>query len=411
MYRVVLAALLVASGCGSRCKEVNAARTALSSRQGAPGRTADVRVTVPFERANTLFDEVLREPIELPLDVPDLGPLELALTKLSATVRQVRLQPGPPGKVRIATTIAIGDTEGEVATLAAVAEVAPRVERGDGGTVLVIGLGPENLLALEPQLSARALEEVVARRIPAKLRDRVPRIVLRAAADKLAAYLAGAGFQALRDKLLVRLGEVARLRLRLPDVPVAHTDIRSTETALVVDILTDLPVRRGLAPGADTGEVDVRISGSAVAELANWAIESGRAPRWYNRSIEPKPDGEFRPRFDYVAEDRAHPFKVYSFQERGGCSYFRVGVRATVRLDGDALVATALDRELEAQSANPVIEAAAWVKYFLVGSLDRSKRIAAHTRLTVGKRTLETRVVGAELVDDEARFALRLSAN
>ena len=45
----------------------------------------------------------------------------------------------------------------------------------------------------------------------------------------------------------------------------------------------------------------------------------------------------FSERFDYVAEDRSHPFKVFAFQERGGCSYFKVGVRATVAMKGDTL--------------------------------------------------------------------------
>ena len=47
------------------------------------------------------------------------------------------------------------------------------------------------------------------------------------------------------------------------------------------------------------------MSGSAVAELANWAIDEGHAPRWYDRSLKPTEKGEFRPRFDYVAADRA----------------------------------------------------------------------------------------------------------
>lgn len=152
------------------------------------------------------------------------------------------------------------------------------------------------------------------------------------------------------------------------------------------------------------------MSGSAVAELANWAIDHGHAPRWYTRSLTPSESGEFRPRFDYVAEDRAHPFKVYAFQERGGCSYFKVGVRASVAITGDKLEVIALDRALEASAANPAIEAAAWVKYFVTGSIDRSKKLAAQTQLTVGGRPLATQIVGAALDDDELRFALKFSA-
>jgi hypothetical protein len=426
---LALAGIVAANGCGSRCKEVESARSALRSRQGAPNRGADVRVTIPLERANKLIEEVLRDPLTVPLDAPDLGPIELVTERLSATVREVRLQSGPPGKLRFATRVEVRDGSAEVATFALVGEIAPQLvrtgpvapkPRRDGANAgeppsaeLVIGLGPENLLALKPELAPNARDTIdgaIDRWVPQRLRDRVPAIVKSAAARKLGAFVVGAGYEVVRRTLLTRLGEVTRVRLRLPDVPVAHVDIQSTDLTLVVDILTDLPVRRGLATlPVNDNDIGVRISGSAVAELANWAVETGRAPRWYNRTIEPKPDGEFRPRFDYIAEDRAHPLKVYSFQERNGCSYFRVGVLAQIKLDGDALVATALDRELEAQSANPAIEAAAWVKYFVVGALDRSKRFAAHTRLSVGGRTLVTRVMGASITDDEARFALMLS--
>jgi len=54
-----------------------------------------------------------------------------------------------------------------------------------------------------------------------------------------------------------------------------------------------------------------------------------------------------------------------------------------------------------------VIEWLAWMKYFLTGWVDRSKQVAAHTRLVAGHRALETRVVGAALGHDELSFTLR----
>jgi hypothetical protein len=412
---VAIAALVMAAtGCGSRCKEVEHARMALLSRTPGADRGADVRVTIPYERANTLFDQMLREePLVVPLDVPDLGPIEITVPVVTATAREVRLVPGGPGTIRFAMRIELRDAGEEITTLALTTEVTPELERKDGAAVLAIGFGPENLLSLSPELgpdATRMLGKAVSRWLPEKVR--VPRVILDAAASKLGTHLTGAAYAALQRTLLTRLGELTRLRLRLPDVPVGTVELRSLAERLVVEITTDLPVRRGLVPVpagdlAASREVSVHIAGSAVAELANWAIASGHAPRWYTRGITPSSGGEFQPRFDYVAGDRAHPFKVYSFQERGGCSYFRVGIRAAVAMDGNKLKVTALDRELERTCANPVVEAAAWVKYFFVGSIDRSKRIAAHTRLAAGGRTLETQVVGAELADDELRFALQ----
>ncbi len=415
MLKTLLVLAVVTTGCGSRCKEVHSARDALAQRAPGAQRGADVRVTIPLERANTLFTETLAaKPLMMALPAPSLGPIEITIPEIVGTVREVRLLPGAPGKIRFSIRVEVLDATAEVAMLAVIAEVEPKLERTGTTTALVIGFGPENLISVKPELApdARAsLDGAVSRWVPEKIRGKVPKVLLDAAASKLGKHLTGEAYEAVRGTLLSKLGELTRVHLRLPDVPIAKVDIRSTPMLLVAELVTDLPVRRGLAPARDDAtEVGVAMSGSTVAELANWSIDQGHAPRWYTRGLRPSKDGEFRPRFDYVAEDRGHPIKVYAFQERDGCSYFRVGVRASIALDGDRLTATALDRELEASAANPVIEAAAWVKYFLTGSMDRSKQVVAHTQLTVGGRALKTQVIGAALVDDELRFALQLSA-
>ncbi len=409
----VVALAMIATGCGSRCQEVARARDALVNRAAARDRGPDVEVRVPFDRANTLIAELLQaEPLTVPIDVPDLGPIEITVGALTATAREVQVRQGSAGKIRFATQLDIRDGDEPVTTLAVVAEVAPVLERKDGGAELVIGFGPENLVAVSPELgpdAPKALNGTVTRWASAKLRDRIPKPVLELGAKRLATHLKGAAYKGLQKTLFKRIGEVTRLRLRLPDVPVGNVTITSTARALVVDIATELPVRRGLMPAPESdADVSVRISGSAVAELANWAIERSYLPRWYNRSLEPRTTGEFRPRFDYIA-DTTHPIKIYAFQERGGCSYFRVGVRASVAMAGEQVKATALDRDLERKAASPVIEWLAWMKYFLAGWIDRSKQVAMHTRLAGRGRALETRVIGATLANDELRFTLQLT--
>lgn len=415
---LVVVCLIVGTGCGSRCKEVEDARSALRAHVGATGRAADVRVTVPFARANEVFAASLaQQPLTMPLEAPELPvPVPIEVPAFEATVRDVKVVPAAVGKVRFATAIEVRDAEAEVATMRMVVEVTPVLERVEGGAQLSIGFGPENLVAIEPELGAearQALGAVVERWLPAKAKGKVPRPLLELAAGKLAEHLTKATYGVLQRTLLPRLGEVTRLRLRLPQVPIERVEIHSTEAALLVEILTNLPVRAGLGASGEAREareVQVELAASAVAELANWAIDEGHAPRWYDRGLTPRADGEYRPRFDYVAEDRAHPFKVYVFQERGGCSYFRVGAQASLAMKGERLEATVLDRELERTAAHPVIEVAAAVKYFLVGSLDRSKQVAAHTRLAAGRRAFETRVTGAALERDAVRFTLRFEA-
>jgi hypothetical protein len=310
--------------------------------------------------------------------------------------------------VRFATRISVRDGDHELTTVAAEIDVTPVVHRGE----LVVGFGPRDVVSVKPVLpddAKAALGDAVARRLPERLRDTIPKRLLDEAAAKLAGHLTGAAFEALRRTLFARLGELATWRVTLPDVPIASHAIRSSPSALVVEILTDLPVRRGLAAAIEHDVASVEISGSTAAELANWALDRHYLPRWYDRGLTPRPDGEFTPRFDFVADD-AHPFKVHVFQDRGGCSYFRVGVAATVGMTGDKLTATATDRELETVSAHPLLEIAATVKFFLFGWIDESKQIAAHTVLRVGDRTLDTRVISAALERGELRFGLAFGA-
>ncbi|MBL8622076.1 MAG: hypothetical protein JNK64_12260 [Myxococcales bacterium] len=410
----LLATTVALAGCGSRCADVRAARATLAARPVATAPSPDVRVTVPLARANAVIAELLaRTPWTAPLALPELGPLALVVPGgLRARLDQVALRPGAPGHVQVAVTLAIADDDATIATLALEVALAPEIERAHGDVALAFGIRPADLLAITPTLgpdAAAALGAAIERWLPPPARGRVPAMLRDAAASRLATYLTGAAYRGLHDLLLVRLGEVTRLRLQLPDVPVADVAIRSLTdpAALLVEIHTGLPIRRGLgAPAAPRDDLAVAVAASTVAELANRAIASGLAPRWYDRSLTPTPSGAFRPRFDYVAEEPGHPWKVHVLQERDGCSYFRVGVRVAIALEGDQLRATALDRELERAIASPVISAAAWVKYLVVGSLDRTRRRVAHVQLTIAGQPLTTRLTQVALVDGELHAAL-----
>ena len=419
---LALLAAAALAGCGSRCPEIASAKRALVERTGAaPG--PHVQVRIPLARADAFLAELLRDqPLAVPIELPSVLPIALPIHELTAVAREVRLRPAGPDRVRFAMRIEIDDAAQPVTTLAIETEVKPMVVRDHGVTELIAGFGPENLLAVTPELGAdaeRALGDAVARWLPPVVRDRLPRGVLDRAARELATHLTGAAYKLLRATLLRRLGEVTRLRLRLPDLPIASVALRSSAApseaqgeALTVDVTTDLPVRRGLAEAPPTGdEVLVRISGSTATEIANWAIEHAYLPQRYTRSLEPKPDGEFRPRFDDLAEDRVRPVKIHVFQERGGCSYFEVGLRLELQIIGDKLEVSTLDQLVEFARASTVLEIALWLKQLIQGSIDRSRQAAAHTQLTVGRRTFRTRAVRAAVVDGELQFELRFASD
>lgn len=401
------------AGCAGPCAEVAARRRALSERRDiAPGPHA--RVVLPFAAANRLLAELVREPeLRVPLTLPPLGPFAPAVVQLSAVARTVELRPAPPGRLRFAVELEIDHAAQPVTTLAVVAEVAPKLVRHGEASELVAGFGPDHLVAVRPVLGAdagRAIVDAVAGWLPPGLRDHLPRAVVDQAAATVTAYLTGRAYELLRTTLLHRLGDLTRLRVELPELPITATAVASTPEALTIELTTNLPVRRGLpaAPPA-AHEAVVQIAQSAAAELANWSIARGHLPQHYTRDLEPRADGEYRPVFDHVAGDR-RPVKLHIFQDRGGCSYFQVGLRYEVAIVDDKLAVEIRDRYVEAAIASTSLELALWLKQLIQGSVDRSFRAAAHTRLSVGGRDFEARVLGASATDDDLAFRIDFAA-
>ncbi len=227
----VALAALAGAGCGSACRDIAARRRALGERVGR-GVGPDGRLHVPMVRANQILAATLAaEPVEVEIG-PDLLPrgLPLSLPTLVARVQEVWVVPARPGRVGLAIQIEIRDAAREIVTLALTTEVTPQVVRARGGTRLEIGLGADSLVAVKPTLGPDAtsrLTDALARWLPDELRRRVPRFVLERGAREVARHLTGGVYRALRATLLARLGEVTRLRIRLPDVPIASVSVRS----------------------------------------------------------------------------------------------------------------------------------------------------------------------------------------
>lgn len=405
MRAIAMLVVLVAGvlGCGERCAAIASRRDRIARRSIAAGPHAEV--WLPFERVNEVLAELVRdEPVQAPLEVPALG--MLGVKSLVATATSVRLVAAREDRLRFAMIVAIAEGERAITGMAVTVEIEPVLRAGE----LLAGFGPDSLRSVRPQLdpgAEGALGDAVARWLP--YGDKVPRAMRDRAAGELASYLTGKGFGLLRDSLLKRLGEVTTLRVRLPALPIARTRIRSEARGVAIEITTTLPVRQGIATAARSDDITVRISASTAAELANWSIANGYLPRHYTRGLDPKPDGEYTPVFDYVAGAR-RPAKLYLFQDRGGCSYFGVGMAFAIAMAGDKLRIDTRDRLVEDVRAAAPLEAGLWVKQLIQGPVDRSYRAAARTEITGGGRRFATRIVAADARHDEIDLALRVAA-
>ncbi len=254
-------------------------------------------------------------------------------------------------------------------------------------------------------------------RLPAAIRALTPRAVINAAASKLVARLGEEGFALLRRPLLRRLGTISGLRVKLPDLPLERVELWTLKArpgaapaALALDLFTALPVRGALprSPSplpAPPDALQVRVAGSVVAELTNWAIDRGLLPRRYDKELRPKPKGGFRPHFDWRA-GQPRPLKVHVFRTRRPCAHVLVGARAEVRVAGDRLKVSITDKQVERVEGPPLVKLGLWFDGLWSTAVRKTRARAATVVLKRGKHEIKLRVRAAVLTDEELAFAL-----
>jgi hypothetical protein len=401
---IAIAAAALA-GCGGRCAKVADARAAAMARPPAAAGP-HLRVRLPFALVNAVVADALAAVAPVPVTLAELGPLADAVLGVTAAPRALRLAPAGADRVRVELTIELRDRDGVLLALTAAGELAPEIERTDDRVAIAIGLAPAQLdrLAIELGADARAtLGAALAARLPAAARARVPGFVLDAIAAAAVEELTSVTWAVLRRTLLPRLGELTRVRVALPPLPVAALALSSTsagEPALELGVVTSLPVRAAVTAGdaplrADA--IELAASGSALAELASWAIAAGRAPARYDRSLHPEPDGDYVPRLDWRA-GHPRPLVVHVDRVEDGCEWFTVGVTPFAALRGGQVIAGARTRTFERVIGPAYLHVAAWLKELLQRAV--SRRAAAAIAVTVGDRRVDAALV--DLVLDGA---------
>lgn len=413
-----LAVAFAASGCGGPCKQVKREWAAVRAARPAAAEP-HIRVQVPYAVANRLITDVLGEEIAVPFELGALGLLAPYVASLRAVVRDVALEPGPPGKVRFTLRVELHDAAGLLIALRAHADVAPEIETGADGRppAITLGLRADQLARLEPELGPRAAEVLgtaLLARVPADVGARVPKFVVDRAAAKVVEELVERGHVLLRDTLLVRLGDLTRLRFELPPIPIARIALTSMDgpvSALELAIVTSLPVRAGVADATPAaGAIAVHVSGSAAAELGNWGIAEGHLPQRYTRKLEPAADGPYTPHFDWRADVPARPLLVHMFALRGkGCAHFAAAARPHVEVKGGKVHAHLENRRMEHAVGPPLLELLAGVNGIFQRSVSKTKSAAAQTKVTVGGHDVHAELVGAEITADDIHASFTLS--
>ena len=411
---LLLSTAFVAPGCGTPCSRIADDHARFLRREGAAGGPPHLALEIPFALANGLIAERLRDAPPIPLGVGVDARLRRYVGEASLAARRLELGPAPAGHVGLYAELAVRLGREPLLTLHLRGRVRPELHAETGH--LEFGLRPDDLRAIRPELTDASRDRLAAalrRLVPAPARRLLPSAALVRIAERLLGQATERAHAALRDSLLARFGEVARLRVRVPDLPLASLQVRTTGAHLVILAHTTFAVSGGLeldrpaGRGAPPDVVRLRLAGGTVAELANWAIARGELPDRYDQGGRPAADGDFEPGLAWSPGSR--PLKIHLWKTRAPCLQVRLGATPRVRLEGDRLVLAVDDGTIESVKGPLLVEIGAWFYRLGADAIRFSGETARRMRFTLAGRHMRAVVRAARLRRDELVLDLHVT--
>jgi hypothetical protein len=302
---LLLAALLslpLAGGCASACKRVAADRQEFLAR---PVQTSAPQMALVLPLA-ALSQEMTRKlararPMSLNLPRPGIAGFDLDLGAASARLTSITVLPAADDHLGFRVAVGLGSGNQAIATIELEAEVRPQLDLSRGA--VTVSLSPRDIASLRPRLppaEERRLGDFLWSKVPGLARQLIDRGTIDGVVRQLSRDLLGPMWPKIRDSLLADVGTLTEFTIDLPDeLPIAALALRSSPADLELAVTLALPASglaraRGRSPGTPAGLPQVRISGSAVAELANAAMRGGSLPERYTREGSPSPQRRIR---------------------------------------------------------------------------------------------------------------------
>lgn len=399
LVAVTLAAAM--SGCGTTCEQIAKDHKEFLARAGEDGPEPHGAISLPFDLVERILREQLPSLDGAQVRIPSLGKLGGVLGGLYVSVEGLKLIPAAPDRVGFRLSLGFAAGDARLFGLAMDAEVEPRLDAAHRAVEVI--LRPSDLRHVTPHLdpgAAASLARALEQRIPPLLRPAFPRATVAALASKAVEQLGKKTWSLLRESLLVPLGEVGRLRLRIPALPLAGVSIRSEggeHGRLVLLFRTTLPVEGGLAPGVtpDGGGVGLALSGSTVTELLNHALAAGRVPRRYDAHGKADRAGPFEPGLGFDVGQK--PLRLYVWCVREPCIKATLAGTPQVSVRGEKVGVRIDDGRIEDLDGPPLLEVAAFFHALFGRAIRLSVEVAGATELELGRRRYGVHVAGAQL--------------
>lgn len=420
MLRLLTAALLLSAmlpGCGATCDRIEEDRNRFLTRK-ADNTETHVEVLVPFAVAERLVAPQVAAVKPIAIEVPGLGKLADYFGEITVAPTGVTLRPATPDHIGFHLDFEVRSNGKKAFALFLETEVRPEIDLAAGKVAL--GFTPEVLEKAEPGISDDAgkdLGGLIYGRIPSLARVLIPRSMVDKAAGSTVETLVSRFYGMAKEKMLPKLAETSRFELTLPEVPLASVALTSTDEGggrLRLALTTSLPVRAGIAetPGDATepsGEtVTVRMSGSTVAELVNWAMSAELLPSRYDSKGKPKKDGELRPGLDWARGEK-RPMRVYLWDLDQPCMRITMSAKPLVQVADGKLAIEASDTVTDDVEASAFTKVGVWFYVLWKDAMKLNQKTSSTMRVALAGQEVEITVERAAVERDELTLEVDLS--
>jgi len=356
-------------------------------------------MTVPLATLQRELDAELAHLGPQALPMPPAARLVPGLGGLSVVLQRAMLLPAEGPGLRLRATLSLREGSRELTAAHTQVLLRPRLE----GAQLVLAVRPADLERLSIELAPAAHEQisdVLKKKLPAPLRRLIPRGRLLEVSQQLLAMLTADGYKLLRGTLFQRLGEVGRLKLKLPELPLERAIFTSYAKPLPhlrLAVFTSLPVRRGWRSPLPPHPSWVRfaVSGSALAEIGNDAMRRGLVPQRYDSRLRPQAAGDHLPAYDWRAAD-ARPLKLIVTKTSSPCARVVLGAKARLRREGEQVLVGISDGRIERVQGAPLTRAVVWLRQLWKAPVEKTRRLALGLELRLGGRRLALEVQQAQ---------------
>jgi len=323
---LALVAMHTTACAGATCRKTRAAFDDFEARP-ATQTEPHARLTIPHRTLDLLLAGHARTLPSVQVPMPEISGMSIG--EVRAVVEGIKSRAAAPGTLGLSVQVGLKYGNRTIMGFELDADLRPTVDAADN-TVLV-PLRGEDLRGVRPRTGpggAKALVDVVYAQLPAAARAMIDKNDVAATIAPIVDDLTGSATQKLLASIGKQVGTIAEVELDLGTLPVKDVRLSSTPDAVVLGIVTPLPIATAMPLAADPAAPQtaaLRLSGEAVTELVNHALRTGLVPERYDDEGESSPTGRWTARLHWQAG--AQPLRLHLWCLQDACA--RVELAAT----------------------------------------------------------------------------------